>query len=277
MFKKKFLALGADPEVFFLKPDGTGQSVEGLLPGTKEFPSPMVGLNTGFNIQVDNVAAEFNIPPAQTREQWDRNLMLGLKYVATQARRHKCKLGLTDVMTFPKAQLETEHAQTLGCEPDFNIWEGEMNPRPQPPDGWRTAAAHVHISWTEPDEPSAFIIGRMADLFLGVPSLLVTQPSKRRELYGKSGAWRFKPYGGEYRALPNWWIGTKENRLAVWDHVQQGFSRLHKEQDHLIEMMEEFKPEIQHAINTHNLDSALMLIEKFDLPTFPRKEHRATL
>lgn len=270
MFNHKLIALGADPEVFFVRKDGTPQSVEGLIGGSKHDPLPMVGLAPGFMVQEDNVAAEYNIPPATNADQFDHHIMSGLKFLVGVARKHKCKIAVTDVLHFPKEQLDTVHAQTLGCEPDFNIWEGEMNPRPKPPGDWRTAAGHVHISWTNPDEQSAVTVGRMADLFLGVPALLVTQKSLRRELYGKSGAWRFKKYGGEYRSLPNFWIASRQHRQHVWNAVELGFHRLQQQQQYLIEEMEEFGPEIQHTINTHDLDSAVRLIEKFNLQPFPK-------
>lgn len=274
MFNHQFFGLGADPEVFLVHKNGHPQSAEGLLPGTKNAPAQMEGLPEGFMIQVDNVAAEYNVPPARTPEDFDRNIMLGLRGVHKYAAKLKLKVAIQDVMHFPPEQLNTPHAQTLGCEPDFNIWERDVNPRPAPPGDWRTAAGHVHIAWSKPDDASAIAVGCMADLFLGVPALLVTQPSLRRKLYGKAGAWRFKPYGGEYRSLPNFWIATSAYRKAVFRHVAEGFRRLHLEQDFLIEQMQEYSQEIQHTINTHDLDGALMLIEKFSLPTFPTKQDK---
>lgn len=272
MFNKRLLAVGADPEVFFVNKDGTGRSVEGLIEGSKHAPVPMVGLNAGFMIQADNVAAEFNIPPAQDAETFDRSIMQALKYVVGQARKHKCKVAITDVMHFDKKQLSTPHAMTLGCEPDWNVWEGEINPKPKPPGDWRTAAGHVHLSWANPNQREANLVGKAADLMYGVPALLVTEKSIRRELYGKSGCVRFKPYGIEYRSLPNFWIGSKQHRQTVFHIAQEMFARLNTEQDFLAEQLDEYGPEIQHTINTHDTVMAADLVRKFNLMEFKQGE-----
>jgi hypothetical protein len=52
------------------------------------------------------------------------------------------------------------------------------------------------------------------DLFLGVPSILMDKGDVRKQLYGSAGAYRDKPYGGEYRTLSNFWIF--DNHLIEW-------------------------------------------------------------
>lgn len=272
MFNHRLLSVGADPEVFWVnRKNGHPKSVEGLLGGTKARPIPMVGLNRGFMVQEDNVAAEYNIPPASSAEEFDRNIFQGLRYIMKEATKHGCKVAVTDTLEFDIQELQTPHASTMGCEPDFGVWEGEWNPRPDPPMTFRTAAGHVHFGWTTPNETSGIIVGKMADLFLGVPSILVTQPSKRRELYGKAGAWRFKPYGGEYRTLGNFWIETKAFRTSVFKNAVAGFQRLMHEQDFFIDALEEYGPDIVKAINTHDLELAEGLVERFNIPVFQAK------
>lgn len=272
MFNKRLNAVGADPEVFFVNKDGTGRSAEGLIQGSKHAPVQMPDLPPGFMIQVDNVAAEFNIPPAGDPESFDRNIMQALKYVVGQARKHKCKVAVTDVMHFDKKQLSTPHAQMLGCEPDWNVWTGEVNPKPQPPGDWRTAAGHLHFSWNNPNQQEANLVGKASDLFYGVPALLVTNRSIRRDLYGKAGCVRFKPYGIEYRSLPNFWIASKKHRQTVFHIAQLMFQRLNAEQDFLAEQLDEYSGDIQHAINEHDTVTAQYLVNKFNLMEFSQGE-----
>jgi hypothetical protein len=56
------------------------------------------------------------------------------------------------------------------------------------------------------------------DLHLGVVSVLLDKDTLRRQLYGKSGAYRLKEYGGEYRTLSNFWI--KSSKLIKWAYKE---------------------------------------------------------
>jgi len=52
---------------------------------------------------------------------------------------------------------------------------------------------------------------KMLDLFVGIPAVLMEQgenPKLRRRLYGKSGSFRYTPYGLEYRVLSNFWMAS---------------------------------------------------------------------
>jgi len=60
-------------------------------------------------------------------------------------------------------------------------------------------------------------LGQLMDLFVGFRLAEVDKDTRRRELYGKAGAIRFKPYGIEYRTPSNYWIMSEHNIAAVWD------------------------------------------------------------
>ena len=55
--------IGADPELFLADARGKFISAVGLIGGTKKEPLQVPMYETGFCVQEDNVAAEFNIPP----------------------------------------------------------------------------------------------------------------------------------------------------------------------------------------------------------------------
>ena len=271
----KLLAVGADPEVFWKTKVGVPQSVEGLIPGSKHDPFPVEKLGRGYFIQVDNVAAEYNIPPCVDAKSFSMAIGKGLKHISTIARKQKFVLAIEPALHFPIEQVTTPHALVLGCEPDFNAWLKARNPRPIPPMTLRTAAGHLHFSWYSPldgkppteDEKENII--RLADVYLGVPSILVTEKSERRNLYGKAGCFRPKEYGAEYRTLDNFWIAHKQYREHAFNESKRLFSLLNAQKDLLIDHVEEWGDEIQQCINNHDPDMALHLMNIFNANPWP--------
>lgn len=262
------VTIGADPEIFFVrKGSNLPQSVEGLIGGTKAKPLQMEGLPVGFMIQEDNVAAEFNIPPAKTQEEFAKNIFMGLKYVGEIAKKNKLKLFFAPDLDFPEEQLTTEHAQTLGCDPDFNSWTEAQNPQPIAPKFMRTAAGHVHIGWSKPTWHDVMYLARAFDLFVTVPSILVTEPNRRRELYGRAGACRPKPYGVECRSLDNFWLKSKAHVNTVYNNTQTAVQFVN-EGNYCTDMMMDYSDMIIKTINTHDRDSAEFLCDKFDVNRF---------
>lgn len=268
MFNYQNITLGADPEVFLVDKNGLPVSAEGKIGGTKEMPKRIPELAEGFAVQEDNVAAEFNIPPSKSAEEFDTNLFRGLRYLTKVAKKNGHKLAFVDSLHFSAEALATPHAQRLGCEPDLNAWLQRYNPAPNPPATLRTAAGHVHIGYLKPTDDSRFNLAKACDLFLGVPSILVTPKTERRSLYGKAGAIRMKPYGIEYRSLSNWWIANKNTRQEVWNKTMQMLIRLNKEQQYLVEGLDEHEEMIVDCINNHDKDLAIELMDNFDISPF---------
>lgn len=267
------LTVGADPEVFFITKDGKPQSVEGLLGGSKQEPRKL-GSKAGFYIQEDNVAAEFNIPPATNSRMFSNHINYALKMLKGEAKKLNFDLAFISSLHFPKEQLQTPHAQTLGCEPDINVWLREQNPRPVPPFSLRTAAGHVHVGWTNPENPEREAILKMLDLYLGVPSIVATVKNERRDLYGKAGACRIKDYGVEYRVLDNWWLEDHENREFVFDRVRAATEQVSKlGLINAIELLDDLGEDIQITINEHKKDKAIALMYKYNLEPFPLNAH----
>lgn len=265
MYGFKNVTLGADPEVFFLQRK-IPKSVEGLLGGTKQEPLRMEGLPDGFYVQEDNVAAEFNIPPAVSFEDFDMGLRRGLGYLSKVAKANKCTLALVSAMHFSMKELDTPHAQTLGCDPDYNAWTFSRNPRPEPPATLRTAAGHVHIGWSQPTDNERLDVARAFDVYNVIPSVLITEKNERRSLYGKAGACRPKPYGVEVRALDNFWIGEKRWRYAVWSNTMTMLEAFRRYGYLLSDKLVEYGDEIQTAINEHNKDMCKYLMDTFEVP-----------
>lgn len=263
------LKVGADPELFFVDAKGNPRSAEGLLGGDKNNPVPMEGLPEGFFIQEDNVTAEFNIPPASRQQEFVSNIFDGLKYIQAIAKKNKLKLRFAAELDFPKEQLMTKHCMTFGCNPDMNIWTGQENPTPKAPESMRTAAGHVHIGWDNPTFEQVSLVGRMFDLFVTVPSILVTPKNRRRQLYGKAGACRLKNYGIECRSLDNFWLSRRSYAAQVFASTRAVVNEINTSADGLWEeLLDDYAPMIQDCINSHQQDVANFLCDKFGLATF---------
>ena len=209
--------IGADPEIF-LQHTNTRQfiSAHGLIKGTKENPTKV---RYGAH-QVDGMALEFNIEPALTQKHFTRNI---LNVKASLERKIKkvapnLSLAVTPVAHFTQKHMEKtpDEAKILGCEPDYNAYTGDLNQPPNANTRMRTCAGHIHIGWTEGKDPLEQIhfedckrITQALDNSLYIFSHLWDTDTKRRQLYGKPGAFRPKPYGVEYRVLSNAWLKDK--------------------------------------------------------------------
>lgn len=199
------ITIGADPELF-LTNGGRLISAIDRIGGSKQEP---LDIGEGCAIQEDNVAAEFCIPPAEKVEDFIKSIQYATNYIRAIARDYQLDLAIGIASySFDKDQLAHPKAQEFGCDPDYNAWTLEMNPRPQATDAClRSAGGHVHIG-TKKD---IIEVVKCADLYLGVPSTLKDSDTKRRQLYGNAGCFRPKPYGVEYRTLSNFWIWSVRN------------------------------------------------------------------
>ncbi len=207
------LMVGTDAEVFLTNPTGKFIASCGKFGGTKEVPLQMPKLPSGFALQEDNVALEFNIPPAADQWSFSHNVHAALAECQRQASDKGLIVQVKASAEFEEDQLRSRKAREFGCEADYNVWALKENPRPRSDNpALRTAAAHVHIGGFTEDNIG---LGRACDLFLGCPSVALDPDKKRRELYGKAGAIRMKPYGIEYRTISNFWI----TGLSTWVFV----------------------------------------------------------
>lgn len=206
--------IGSDIEVFAQNQFGKHIALCGMIGGTKENPLQIENLPDGFMFQEDNVSLEFNIPPCKQQYEWDAYI----ETIKIQAKEKLTTLNLimsTDSSaSFDNDQLLHPKALIFGCEPDYDAWKKIENHKPQAKNpNLRTCGGHIHVG----SDINRVEGVRNMDLFLGVPSVLLdSSPSaiERKELYGKAGAMRPKPYGWEYRTLSNFWIF--DEKLTHW-------------------------------------------------------------
>lgn len=209
------VTLGADPELFVTDADGRVSSGIGLIGGTKEAP---LAVSSGA-LQEDNVLAEFNIDPARSEDEWVGNIQR-----VTEVLKAVLPYGF-DILPiasheYTQEELESfgEQALVFGCDPDLCAYSMMANPTPDSKSTLRTAGGHIHVGYDNPDEDKSVKLALAMDLMLGVPSILIDKDDRRRNMYGKAGAFRFKPYGMEYRTLSNFWL-VSEERLR-WAYRQ---------------------------------------------------------
>lgn len=232
--KYELLAVGTDAEQFLVTSNGSPVPVIGHLGGTKAEPRPVIA--PGFAVQEDNVAAEYNVPPATSREEFIGNVQRMNAWLADYFKKKNLFISNKAAMSFTPKQLEHPQAQQLGCEPDWCVWTRMQNASPAENAAvshLRTAAAHIHVSFSidgreefrPPPEGRVDreVVVKALDITAGCSSVLLDPDVTRRQLYGKAGAFRFKDYGIEYRVPSNFWVVNKKYNGWAWDCVVRAF------------------------------------------------------
>lgn len=256
------MKLGCDPEIFLVDAAGALRSSIGLIGGTKAQPSPLPMLGDGYAVQEDNVAIEFNTPAADSREVWSNQIEATIKFLKQELHMmYGFDFSRQSAAIFPEKELAHPMAMMFGCDPDYDAWTGKTNPKPKAAD-WRlrSCGGHIHIGETFKDDHEKMKMGRLMDLFAAVPSVLMDSGEMRKELYGKRGAIRYKPYGLEYRTLSNFWIFEEKTRLWAWDVTQQAMAALRQGLD-----VDSEDSAIFEAINNNNKHIAEDLVNRYNL------------
>ena len=215
--------LGADPEVF-IKVRGKPVSAHDLIKGTKKEPFPV----PGGAIQVDGLATEFNVDPVPV---WNHeafnagvvNVMKQLHAAVKEGNKGASFMKDTSV-EFDPEYLESlpKDVLVLGCDPDWNAYTEQKNPAPDGTVNFRATGGHIHLGWASDmpvDDPEYIAICadivKVLDAYIGIPCRILDTDDRRREMYGKAGSFRPKPYGLEYRTPSALWIHQKDTRIAV--------------------------------------------------------------
>jgi hypothetical protein len=226
------ITIGADPELFVMRED---KFVSGhdMLPGNKYDP---FRVKDGA-VQVDGTALEFNIDPCSTANEFvkriDGVVTIMKRMVHHVSPSYRVVAAPTALYTDDYWKTVPESAKILGCEPDYDAWTGEVNPKPNDAVSFRTGSGHIHIGWTEDEDPhdvnhfsDCIRVVKQMDCILYPVSFLWDNDRKRRELYGKPGAFRPKPYGAEYRVLSNAWVSDPDVQEWIFNATQHGMALL---------------------------------------------------
>lgn len=253
------ILVGCDPEVF-VKKGGQFLSAFGLIAGDKQHPQKV---HRGA-VQVDGMALEFNIDPAHSEDEFCLNVQDVLNTM--------CKMVPDyEVVAVPVAHFDVEYMKTqpkealeLGCDPDFNAWTNMPNIKPNGDRPMRTASGHIHIGWTKDKHIEEMnhrnqcnMVAKQLDFYLGLPSMAYDDDKLRREMYGRAGCVRIKPYGVEYRTLSNAWL--RNEKLMRWAY-RNTIAGVRSVMDG--KFLWEKYGDIQAIINESNVKEALKICKK---------------
>lgn len=232
------LLLGADPEAF-LRNKKTGQIIaaHGLLPGDKKTPHKV---DRGA-VQVDGLAFEYNIDPAATAEEFNKNHEVVQAQMKELIEKVDKDLELVFIpyvqfdMTYFKSL--PDEAKVLGCDPDYSAINGQMIQvaTTQGNSPVRTAAGHIHVGWSKGEDPSnavhfedcRYIAQHFYNRRPYIPGQVETREEQSRlAYYGHSGAFRPKSYGVELRQYSNVWVRDKKTRENAFNFIHKEVSSL---------------------------------------------------
>ena len=262
------MRIGADPECLLVDKIGNFKAVCGLLDGHDKWnPFQVPDMEQGFTFQEDNVCIEFGVPPASTAAQFKHHIKAVQKRFLKEYKH--LKFSNLSCAVFPDEEMKHPAAHIFGCEADFNAWNGKVNKKPKPPvPNMRSAGGHVHIE-TKLDVRKVI---QACDLFLGVPSILMDNGEMRKQLYGKAGCYRSKPYGGEYRTLSNFWFLNPDKYSSwVWEGVARALDLVNTPTNWKgsskgdVGSLKEFSTQIIRCINENDKNLAEELVETWNL------------
>lgn len=259
----KNCTIGSDPELFIINTK-TNKVVSaiGLIPGEKGNPYRSADMSNGFGLEIDNILAEFNIPPVKTQKAWIDNINYMKNYIRNYVKKINPDYDIlcTASMIVDDDQLNTPEAKLFGCDPDYNAYTEDVNPKPKGERGnLRSAGFHIHIGYPKFNVETSLQLVKYLDLYLGIPSIVLDPDTKRRSLYGKAGSFRLQPWGVEYRVLSSAMMKDDETLAFVWKQLQKAISAHH------VGLILPDPVLIQNAINNSDVELAKQLINTYKL------------
>lgn len=259
--KSPLVTIGADPEVFFATQEGQIVPSEYVISGSKDAPKPIN--KPGFYVLNDNIMAEFNIPPASTKNEFYDNIQEALSYLAEKALDAgdlKVEITPTALLTIDELKSATRGME-FGCEPDECIYNSSFEEGAiLLEQGYRFAGGHVHVGYDKQQYPNIERrIVEVLDLLLSVPFVVLDDDKLRRSIYGKAGRFRIKSYGLEYRSLSNYWLKHKELVEFVFEQAQLAVQIVVENLDNKIE------EDLNSIIDNSDVEAAHSLMAKYQI------------
>lgn len=260
------VTLGSDIE-YFLQDITTKEivSAEGFVKGTKRRPFIFDTSSKFWATSLDNVAYEGNIPPIKTKAELQANIAKLRNYIDSTLPSHLRSVTLAAHEFDPK-WLETDNARTFGCDATFCVWTRSQNESPMVDTNIRSTGAHIHASWKNMNLDTIEEWIKLMDLTLGLNSVLMEAPNRRRQLYGKAGEFRFYDTRAEYRVLSSEMVDTEEKIGFVYDNTQLAIDLVNE--GRLIDLESPLANEIVAAINNSDRDEAYRILNEQNIPIF---------
>lgn len=253
------ISIGSDVEFFCYRGD-TPVASQGIIEGEKIEPHP---LKHGGVCHRDNVMGEIGHPPGYTEDEFVHNIHQAIADVQSMIVHHDVEMRWVPFVKMPEAELQHYEAMIMGCEPDFDCWGLDHTPPPDPEraGGMRSAGGHIHIGFDWKGKLNRQrMCAMMADIYIGCGTVLYDPDNRRRQLYGRAGHFRPKPYGIEYRTPSNVWVGSEDLTRWIFRAAQKSA------QEHKVAagFDQEFGAEVQRIINESDRAGAEALIAQFE-------------
>ena len=220
-----------------------------FLPYTKAEPLKY----RGHLLHKDASMFELAVAPATEPSQLDVNMAEALGHAMTMVP-EGTELKAIPAVEYTATALEADpYASELGCGASENIY----GPAPMPEayeDNYRYGGTHVNIGFDGDPDPITTIL--KLDYALGLHSVAHFEQGYheemklRRRYYGRAGEYRVKPFGLEYRTLPNCAVMSG---LWLWRRVEQAMTI---DTQRVVALADD----IQRAINTSDRSLAEGLI-----------------
>lgn len=257
------VSIGADIEVFLQNKETKEiTSAEGIIKGTKEMPFLFKEGDPFFATSLDNVMAEFCIPPASNKQEFYNYIQEAIKYIQNTVADKNLTVKISPAERIAEKYLQTENALLFGCEPDMNAWLfGMPNPKPSAITNLRSCGGHIHIGYENPNDFLSMEIVRAMDIHIGLPSVIMEPDNERKTLYGKAGAFRWKAYGAEYRTVSNYYISSPQLINWAYENTHQAIDFVNRS----VEINEKEAEAVQLAINTADKQLASTLCSYFSV------------
>lgn len=270
--------IGTDYE-FGISRNGEPISIVGKIGGTKHKP---LSIGNGCARQEDNVNAEVTQPPVYNFEDFIGYIEYGLTTLKDMLPNYD--LMFNSMSIYSDKELDTPEARLFGCESSMNVYkrgQGESTECDNP--NLRSAGFHIHFgneSIKTTSEAERFV--KLFDKYVTLPSVLIDPERGRRKLYGRTGEFRFKPYGLECRQLGAYFLSNSELIEWVWDRVQQCISQFELGENLNTDMMfiredrNELAP-IEDIINNYDLDAIKLYCDENNINYLNKKECKTSL
>jgi len=219
----------------------------------------------------DNVCIEICPEHADNVDDFHKNVVQMMGAMTGDIAKAKCHMARYASAYISQALASSPSAQVFGCEPDLNAHTRKVQrPNAKSAGTLRTAGGHVHIGVETESMEDKILLTKLCDMYLGIPSVMLDDDTRRRELYGKAGSFRPKDYGIEYRTLSNYWALRDNTIKWIFEQVQEvvsvyeGMKVMQKEDSSGIDydwMDGSVSAEIQEIINTGNRRKARAYIK----------------
>lgn len=220
--------IGADPELFIGR-NGQPHSAYGLIQGDKRRPAKV----ENGAVQVDGMALEFNIDPADTKEEFVSRIESVQKLILDMTPGFELIPQASVIFEQQHFDSQPYEAKELGCDPDYNGITGQENRKPDGRSTMRTAGGHIHIGGFETDKPHGEAhfsicckLARVMDEQVGVYSVLFDKDDLRRSMYGGPATFRPKTYGMEYRTMSNAWIFNPKITALMYEYTIDAINKM---------------------------------------------------